>query len=434
MSNTVVEIEKSLLGAILVHEKLFYSIKGRMNAKDFFDKKNQIIFAAVEEIYDKGIEDIELPPIIEQLKKTNNLTKIGGENYLGMLMNNAGLQSNATKYMMEIIQKAELRNVKILLQSVSKEVDSATSAENILEILEQKVINSARGIQIKEFVNSKDGVENAVKALEARALGENISGISTGYAHLDKITGGFQNGDLIILAARPSMGKTALALNLATNIARKKNVAFFSLEMPIIQLWNRILSSKAYIHGNKIKSGQNLTAEENEKIYFAKEKLAKLNLFIDDTAGIKLPELVWKAKRLAKNKGIDAIFIDYLQLIVLANEWRGENRQNEVSIISRNLKKLARDLNVPVIALSQLSRRVEQRESKVPMMSDIRESGAIEQDADLISFVYRDSYYNKEEQEDIAKVIIAKHRNGGLGEVNFFFNAAQGSFIEKSEQ
>lgn len=434
MANNVIELERALLGAILINEKLFYKVKGQLDPQDFFDTKHELIFGAINQVYDQGIEDIELAPIVQHLSSQKKLAKAGGENYLAALIKEAGLASNIHKYIQAIAEKADLRKVKILLEKAKQKADKSTSAEDILDIIEQQVLNNARQTKIKEFVDAKTGIEEAIKALESRINGDNISGISTGFAQLDEITSGFQKGDLVILAARPSMGKTALALNLAANIARKNSVAFFSLEMPLIQLWNRILSAASYIPGNKIKDGKNLTSQETEKIYLAKDKLAQLNLYIDDTAGIKLPELVWKAKRLKKKEKLDAIFIDYLQLIVSANNRSSENRQAEVTVISRTLKKLARDLDVPVIALSQLSRRVEQRESKMPMMSDIRESGAIEQDADLIAFIYRDAYYNKEAKEDLAKVIIAKHRNGALGDVDFFFNASHGTFIEKGKE
>lgn len=435
-NNQVVELEKALIGAILVNEKAFHNVKGRLAADDFFDNKNKIIFQAISNVYDKGFEDIELAPIVNELLKNKQLDQIGGEEYLAVLMNQPGLESNITKYMQEISSKADLRRVKDRLSKIQKELETSTNAnaDDVLERLEVEVLNTTRGTDVKEFVDAKTGINETIADLERKAAGEQVSGITVDLPSLDKMTGGFQKGDLIILAARPSMGKTALALNMAANASKRNNVAFFSLEMPMVQLYNRILSATAFIDGNKFRESKLLTDNEWKKITFAKEQIEKMNLYIDDTAGIKLSELVWKAKKLHKNKGLDFIVIDYLQLIVASSGGSDDNRQAEVSAISRTLKKLARDLNIPVIALSQLSRKVEQREDKRPMMSDLRESGAIEQDADLIAFVYRENYYKKQEEKDekeMTDVIIAKHRNGAIGTVRLFFKPEHGLFIEK---
>jgi len=273
--------------------------------------------------------------------------------------------------------------------------------------------------------------------LESRAEGNVVSGIETQYHALDSMTSGFQKGDLIILASRPSMGKTSLSLNLAVNISQTKNVAFFSLEMPSTQLINRVLSAKSGIESNRLRNAQSISKQEWDKIYHFQNEIGKYHLFIDDTPGLTLSELIWKAKKLmmGKNKP-DIIFIDYMQLIRIKNNNKIDNRQAEVAMISNGLKQLARELNVPVVSLAQLSRRVEQRENKVPIMSDLRESGSIEQDADLIMFLYRDAYYaDKEEVQDKqaqqleeVDVIVAKHRNGETGKFKLVFNKNLGKF------
>ena len=438
--NNVIELERALLGAILVNEKLFHNVKGRITAEEFFNDKNAMIFTAITELYDKGYEDVEVRPILNRLEEKGQLEKVGAE-YIASLIESPGLPSNVTNYMKEISDKASLRNLRGRIDVMQKELAHPdVDASAVLEKLENDIIGTNRGTEIKEFIDSKTAIAQTIEAIERRAAGEGVSGVAVDFPSLDKITGGFQKGDLIILAARPSMGKTALALNMAANAAKTNNVAFYSLEMPTQQLYTRILSFTAYIDGNKLRDARNLTENEIKKMYLAKDKIENMKLFIDDTSGIKLSELVWKAKKLHKNKGLDMIVIDYLQLIVSSSSNGVENRQAEVSAISRTLKKLARDLNIPVIALSQLSRKVEQRESKVPMMSDLRESGAIEQDADIIAFVYRDAYYNREKldenqgQPEVTDVIIAKHRNGSIGKVRLSFKPEHGLFMEKGDQ
>ena len=432
-----IEIERALLGAILVNEKSFHNIKGRLTADEFYDIKNSLIFQAIQDCFDAGYEEVEISPILSKLREEGNLEKAGGEVYIAELVKNAGLDANLGRYMKEISDKATLREIKEKSSKFLGELDDpAVDAAKVIDKFELDVLSTVRGEEVKEFMDSKNSIEATIKALEQRAAGENISGIPVEFPSLDNITGGFQRGDLIILAARPSMGKTALALNMAANASKKYKVAFFSLEMPTVQLYNRILSSTAFVNGSKLRDAKYLSENEWRKIYLAKDKLSKRTLFVDETAGIKLSELVWKAKRLHRNQGLDMIFIDYLQLVVASEGRGGESRQNEVSLISRTLKKLARDLNVPVIALSQLSRKVEERENKTPLMSDLRESGAIEQDADIISFVYRENYYKKELEPgtpEVTDVIISKHRNGSLGTVKLTFKADHSLFMEKGD-
>lgn len=292
-NNQVVEFERALLGSFLVNEKLFHGFKGRLEAEDFYDKKNGIIFDAISKIYDKGFEDIELKPIVEELKRANQLEAIGGAEYLAELMNQPALESNAQKYAQEIAAKADLRRIKQKLQKTLTDIDGAkASADDILGKVEQEILNTARGNEVKEFVDSASAIAQTIADIERRANGDTVSGVTVDLPSLDKLTGGFQRGDLIILAARPSMGKTALALNMATNASKRNNVAFFSLEMPLVQIMNRVLGSTAFIDGHKFREPRLLTENETKKISFAKEQIEKMNLYIDDTAGIKLSELV----------------------------------------------------------------------------------------------------------------------------------------------
>ena len=432
------DYETGLLGLILIHKNVFHTLKGKLHAQDFDDNRHKMILNAISTVYDKGFEDIEINPIVDQLKLDKNLNKIGGVDYLAYLMERPALKSNADKYIKIISERSDLKNVKKRIKKLSNDIENnvSESAESILEKVEIDILESIRGTKIREFIDSKTAIDLTIKKIEDRASGKEVSGIAVEYPSIDKITGGFQNGDLIIIAARPSMGKTAFALNMTANAASKKSVAFFSLEMSFDQIYNRIIGFTAYIDQGKLRDSKYLSKSEWNKIHASKPRIEKMKLFIDDTAGIKLSELVWKAKKLHKNKKLDMIVVDYLQLIIVGKSLR-DNRQNEVSLISRTLKKLARDLNVPIIALSQLSRRVEQRENKMPLMSDLRESGAIEQDADIIIFLYRESYYNKEKQQsensdrEITDVIISKHRNGATGNIKLFFKPSNGVFIEK---
>lgn len=434
-SNTnVVEYERALLGAVLVDKESFDKAKGLLATEDFYDDRNKIVFQAIDDSSEQGFS-IEPTPIIKLISEEGNLEKIGGPDYIDLLISDAGLSSNVLKFAEEIFEKARMRQVLLEINSLQSEIDSKNmSADEVLEQVEMNIISNQRDSSKSEFKSAKEVVKEVMEDIAKKLAGEMISGLPTEFAKLDEITGGFHKGDLIILAARPSMGKTALALNMAANIAKEKHVAFFSIEMPSKQLVNRIIGFTGNLPSKKIQKPEYMTQSDRHKFTLATEATSKLSLHLDDSPGIRLSELVWKAKRLKKNIGLDIIFIDYLQLISAGGN--SDNRQAEVSAISRTLKKLARELEIPIIALSQLSRKVEQRESKVPMMSDIRESGAIEQDADLIAFVYREDYYKpKDGDEDHSKeqktqIIIGKHRNGPTGVVNLSFNPECGLFLD----
>ncbi len=427
-----VEIERAILGLLLVNKKAINNIRGFLLPEDFYDAKNSLLFQTILSVHDEGFE-IELAPVVAKLRTTNSFDKIGGEQYLAQLINESGIHANITKYIKAIADKSQLRKVAKVIAGLGVEISkSDISAEALLEKVESDILSSTRETKQKDFENAKSIVDRALQEIEKKAAHEGVSGLASEFPTLDNMTSGFQRGDLVIVAARPSMGKTAFALNLAATIAKNHTVALFSLEMPAVQIMNRLLSFTGYVEGNKLREPNKLGSDDWTKLHLAKEKVAKLKLYVDDSAGVKLGELVWKAKKLHKNVGLDMIVIDYLQLLSVGNA-SSDNRQAEVSVISRTLKQLARELDVPVVALSQLSRRVEQRENKTPMMSDLRESGAIEQDADLITFLYREAYYKPAEASKTHQktdIIISKHRNGAVGVISLQFNPMLGLFTD----
>lgn len=429
------QIESELLGLLLIDNQIVNKVRGYLNVDDFFDIKNAAIYQAILNIAAEGL-DIEIPLLIRELEDHKAFTKENESKivYLSNLINVAGLKTNVEKYIREIANYSQRRKIKQTINELNITIEQTNQdPDEIIETFQQKVADS-RAVRFKEFEDAPTIVDQAIYEIEQKAGGHTISGISSDFPSLDDMTLGFQKGDLIIIAARPSMGKTAFALNLSTNIAKHKTVGLFSLEMSSIQLFNRILASFSFIPGNKIRHPKNLSTLEMKKLYVATKNIKNLNLYVDDSPGLKLSDLVWKARRLHKTKKLDLLVIDYLQLISI-NTRLSENRQIEVSIISSTLKKLARELEIPIIALSQLSRRVEQRESKIPMMSDLRESGSIEQDADLIMFLYREAYYKKDEtsNSDIQStdIIIAKHRNGATGDITLSFNPSFSLFTDK---
>lgn len=430
-----IQIESELIGLLLIDPETINRVRNYLNVNDFFEPKNAAIYQSILNILSEGLE-IEIPLIIKELEnhyafKDEPNSKMV---YLSNLISAAGIKTNTEKYVQEISKHAQRRKIKQTINDLSSSIDSLKSDPDEIIAKFQQQIGDSGGLRYKEFENAQTIVDQAIHEIEQKASGHSVSGLPSEFPSLDEITLGFHKGDLIIIAARPSMGKTAFALNLATNIAKQKKVAIFSLEMSSIQLFNRILSSISFIPGNKIRHPKSLTTLEMKKLYVATRNIKNLQLFVDDSAGLKLTDLVWKARRLHKSVQIDLLVIDYLQLISISSRI-SENRQIEVAIISSTLKKLARELDIPIIALSQLSRRVEQRENKIPMMSDLRESGAIEQDADLIMFLYREAYYNKEKNDNsniqTTDIIISKHRNGATGDIVLSFNPSYSLFTDK---
>ncbi|THE10816.1 replicative DNA helicase [Bacillus timonensis] len=426
-----IEAEQAVLGAIFLEPSSLTLASEVLIPEDFYRTSHQKIFDAMLNLSDKG-EPVDLVTVTSELADAKILDEIGGVSYLSELAGAVPTAANIEYYAKIIEEKSILRRLirtatTIATDGYSREdeVDSLLSEaeKNIMEVANRK--NAGAFQNIKDvLVQTYDNIET----LHNR-VGD-ITGIPTGFTELDKMTAGFQRNDLIIVAARPSVGKTAFALNIAQNVATKtdENVAIFSLEMGAEQLVMRMLCAEGNINAQNLRTGS-LTPEDWSKLTMAMGSLSNSGIYIDDTPGIRVNEIRSKCRRLKQESGLGMILIDYLQLIQ-GNGRSGENRQQEVSEISRSLKALARELKVPVIALSQLSRGVEQRQDKRPMMSDIRESGSIEQDADIVAFLYRDDYYDKEsENKNIIEIIIAKQRNGPVGTVSLAFVKEYNKFV-----
>ena len=421
-----IEAEESLLGNIMLYkEAMRETVESGITAGDFYLEKHQSIYNIMSAMYDNR-ESIDTVSLSTKLKDFGVYDKVGGIDYLMQLANATISATNTKEYINIIRNKSLARKVIKVGEEISKDAfDSSVSVDEMLENVEKKVTDVTRSKTDAEFRNGDELFDTTLKQVQKiQEAGSNITGVRTLYNDLDNRTAGFQKGDLIILAARPSMGKTAMALNFAVNSAAVNHgsIAIFSLEMPAEHVAMRILAAKSKVEIQKIRTG-NLNDEEWSRLNEASQELRRQNFFIDDTPGIKVSDMYAKARKLVRDNGLYMIIVDYIQLMQTTG--KSESRQQEVSDISRKLKAMARELNVPVIALSQLSRNVEQRENKRPMLSDLRESGAIEQDADLVMFLYREDYYKREEErnnerEDV-ELILAKHRNGPTGNLKLAF-------------
>lgn len=428
-----IEAEESLLGNIMLYpDALRQCIDADLSADDFYLGKHQSIYNIMSAMYENK-EKVDTVSLSTKLKDFGVYDKIGGIDYLMQLANATISATNTKEYITIIRNKSLARKVIKVGEEISNDAyDGSVSVDQMLENVEKKVIDVTRSNTSSDFYTGEQIFNQAIKHIEAiQEAGSDITGIRTLYNDLDRMTAGFQKGDLIILAARPSMGKTALALNIAMNSASVTpgSIAVFSLEMPAEQVAIRIMAAKAKIEIQKLRTGK-LNDEEWSRLNEASQQLKKQNFYIDDTPGIKVSEMYAKARKLAQDGGLYMIIVDYIQLIQATG--KSDSRQQEVSEISRRLKAMARELNVPVIALSQLSRGVESRQDKRPMLSDLRESGALEQDADLVLFLYRDAYYNHEEnaceeREDV-ELLISKHRNGPTGKVVLAFEKEINAF------
>ena len=384
---------------------------------------------------------IDLTTVTTDLKNKKVLSEIGGVEYLTEVLNFVPTATNIDYYIKTVQDNAILRNlIETATQIASDGYDTNEDVNEVLDDAEKKILGIVKNRKSSEFRSIREVLIKTENDLErlAQTKGE-ITGLATGWYDFDKLTAGLHENEFIIIAARPAMGKTAFALNLATHIAMNndKSVALFNLEMGAEQLAMRILSSLGQIEGYKLRTG-NLLNNDWKRINEATSQLADTNLFIDDTPGITIGEIRAKCRRLASSeKGLGIVIIDYLQLISGGKNY-GTNRQQEVSDISRSLKTLAMELHVPVIALAQLSRGVEAREDKRPIMSDLRESGSIEQDADIVSFLYRDDYYNKEARREddisISELIIGKHRNGPTATIELLFKKNTSTFLSLKKE
>ena len=419
--------EQSVLGSVFISPDSLITLADDLTPDDFYKPANKIIFKTMLSLLEKG-EPIDATTMVSALTNQGDISKIGGINYVVELVNSTPTSKNVEHYAKLVKEKATLRKmIANLSDSLSSAYQGDVSIDDIIAKTEKSMLDISNQNMGTGFRNVADILDTHMQMVETRSQTEGVvTGLSTGFVGLDKITTGLHEDNLIILAARPAMGKTALALNIAQYVAvkEKKPVAIFSLEMGAESLIERMLAAEGMVEGYHLKTG-NLSVEEWSRLVHAQGNLYDAPIFVDDTAGIRISEIRSKTRKLAQEMGgLGVIIIDYLQLITGS---KGENRQQVVSEISRELKILAKDLKVPVIALSQLSRAVEQRQDKRPMLADLRESGSIEQDADIVAFLYRDAYYQKEqadsqEANNVTELILEKNRHGSLGTVKLYFH------------
>lgn len=425
------DAEMSLLGAVLIDEETLSDISEHVKPHDFYDRRHGLIYDAMMRLYEKH-RPVDLLTLTEELKKKNDIETIGGSAYLTELTNYVPTAAHAEAYAELVSQKAIRRRLIKASADISElGFDEETSTAELLEQAEAQLFAVSDQSLRQDLVSLESILTESFDRLEELHRNKgSLRGIRTGYRDLDSMTAGLQRSDLIILAARPAMGKTTLVTNLAYNVATiaKQPVLFFSLEMSKEQLVDRMLSDASGVDSWNIRTG-NLSDDDFSKLSDAMGEMAEAPIFIDDTPGVSVLEMRTKARRAAHEQPLGLIIIDYLQLMQGSGRDNG-NRVQEVSEISRGLKLLARELNVPVIALSQLSRSVESRSPQIPMLSDLRESGSIEQDADIVMFIYREEYYNPDtDRKQITDLIIAKHRNGPTGKIELFFHPERLRFM-----
>lgn len=415
-----IEAEQAVIGSMLTDKDAVISAIETLKEEDFYREDHKAIYSAILSLYAKS-EPIDIITVKAELIENGNFERVGGLEYLASLPERVPTTSNVEKYIKIVDEKAMLRSlINSANELVALGYDETEDVDRIMDMAEKKIFDLSQKKNSKGYTSIKDVlVESFAKLEELYNQKGKLSGTPTGFADLDLRTSGLHDSDLIIVAARPAMGKSAFAINIATNVALQagKGVAIFNLEMSKEQVGNRILCSEAMVDSNKIRTGQ---VEDDDWVKLASTlgRLSEAPIYIDDTAGISIMEIRAKCRKLKIEKDIGLVVIDYLQLIQGSGN-RNSSREQEISEISRSLKILAKELNIPVIALSQLSRGVEKRDDKRPMLSDLRESGAIEQDADIVIFLYRDDYYNEDsEKKNVAEVILAKHRGGSTGTVD----------------
>lgn len=440
-----IEAEQSVLGAMLIEKEAIPKVMEILRDTDFYREAHRVIFNAMLELYNKN-EAVDMITVTEILKRDNKLEDVGGIAYVTSLANTVPTAANVTYHASIIEEKSILRQlVSVSTQIVSMGYEANDDVKNIIDSAESKILEISNRKKTADFTPINEIVLDSFKSIEALMGNKNgLTGLPTGFEDLDNLTSGLHGSDFIILAARPSMGKTAFALNVVQNVAIRaakkvggapKTVAFFSLEMSKEQLVQRMLCAEANIDSQRLRIGE-LRDEDWAMLINTADTLSSANIYIDDTAGITAMDMRSRARRLKAEHGLDLIVVDYLQLMQGSGKKNNSgDRQQEVSEISRSLKALARELDVPVIALSQLSRSVEARQVKRPMLSDLRESGSLEQDADIVAFLYREDYYNPEtENKNITELIIAKHRNGPVDTVNLFFHKQYTKFVGLSKR
>ena len=432
-----IDLEEVVLGAMMIDKKGVDEVIDILTPEAFYKESHQLIFQAIFSLFQKS-EPIDLLTVSNQLKKDNNHERIGGDFYLISLTQKVSSSAHIEFHARIILQKFIQRSlIKISNEIITDSYDETKDVFDLLDNAESKLYDVTQGNIKKSSESAQSLVIQAKNKIESVSNKEGLSGVSSGFSKIDKLTAGWQESDLVIIAARPGMGKTALSLSMASNIAisNKIPLAFFSLEMSSIQLITRMISSETGLDANKLRTGK-LEKHEWEQLNVRVKNLENAPLYIDDTPSLSIFDLRAKARRLVSQKDVKIIIVDYLQLMTTGANIKTGNREQEISTISRNLKALAKELNIPVIALSQLSRMVEGRTSKRPLLSDLRESGAIEQDADIVSFIYRPEYYNidtwddneRSSTEGEAEFIVSKHRNGGLGNIRLRFISTLAKF------
>lgn len=426
------DAEMSLLGAVLIDDEVIADASELVKDKDFYDKRHQLIYGGMIRLYERH-KPVDLLTLTDELKKKDQLEEVGGSAYLSELTNYVPTAAHAASYAEIVQQKAVRRRlIKASAEIGEMSFDEETTTNELLEKAEAELFSVSDQSLKQDLVSIETVLTESFDRIEElhRNKGQ-LRGIRTGYRDLDNMTAGLQRSDLIILAARPAMGKTTLVTNLAYNVATiaKLPVLFFSLEMSKEQLIDRMLSDASGVDSWNIRTG-NLSDEDFAKLSEAMGEMAEAPIYIDDTPGLSVLEMRTKARRAAHDQPLGLVIVDYLQLMQSTGN-HGGNRVQEVSEISRGLKLIARELNVPVIALSQLSRSVESRTPPIPQLSDLRESGSIEQDADIVSFIYRPGYYEPDNPEvkNITDLIIAKHRNGPVGKVQLYFHPERLRFM-----
>ena len=425
-----VELEEAVLGALMLEKDCIITVQEFVSPEAFYTEEHRLIYKAINEL-SMELKPIDLYTVTERLKAKKELKKVGGASYLAQLTQKVGSAANVEFHAKIIAQKYVQRElIRSATEIQKRSYDESTDVTELIGYAEGEIFKVAEGHVKRSVQSSKDILARALMQIEEASKNTSaFSGVPSGFMALDRVTLGWQLSDLIIVAARPSMGKTAFVLSMARNMAvdHEQGVAFFSLEMSSVQLMMRLIIAETGLSGNDVKSGR-LTPEQWRHLESATKPLGTAPLFIDDTPALSVFEFRSKARRLKIHNDIKIIIIDYLQL--MTGSKHSESRQQEISDISRSLKAVARELNVPVVALSQLSRAVEQRPDHRPMLSDLRESGAIEQDADVVMFLYRDDYYHKDtEKKDIAEVIIAKQRNGPIGTIELVWLPRYTQFV-----
>ena len=420
-----IEAEQSVLGAILIDQGAIAKISDILQPEDFYREAHKLVYRSAMSLFERG-EAIDFITVIDMLRREEALERAGGISYITSLANGVPTAANIVFHAKIVQEKSLLRRLIHAATDIAAMGYAETEeVERVLDHAEQKILEVATRKIGQDFAPIKEIIFSTLDKIDEmhKAKG-GITGLSTGFTNLDKLTGGFQRSDLILIAARPSMGKTAFVLNVAQHMATrdKKSVAIFSLEMPREQLAMRMMCAEGLIDSQHFRTGA-MSNDEWKNLVDAADRLSASPMFIDDTAGVNAVELRNKARRISKEHGLDCIIIDYLQLMDGGAHSRIDNRQQQISDISRSLKALARELKVPVIALSQLSRGPESRTSRKPMLSDLRESGSLEQDADMVAFLYREDYYNPEtEKKNLTELIIAKNRNGPTETVELYFH------------